>query len=123
MNLRIGDRNLESPASHEADQDLVTDPFACVSVGIHSVEQTCADSFQSTTNQPEQRDNADLGQCKALNDSGNGERDDEREHPDTGSDRTSVVDALEVDRQVVEQCEICPSKEEHKHRSHPDIAF
>jgi hypothetical protein len=123
VNLRIGDRDLESPTGHEAHEYLIANPLACRSVCIHGVEQTCPDGFQGTADEPEQRDNADLGQRKALHDGGDGERDDEREHPDSGSDGTGVVDALEVDREVVEQCEVCSSEKEHKHRAHPDVAL
>jgi hypothetical protein len=123
VDLRIGDCDLESPAGHEAHEYLIANPFACRSFGIHGVEQACADGLQSTADEPEQRDDTDLGQRKALYDGGDGERDDEREHPDSGSDGTGVVDALKVDREVVKQCEVCSSEEEHEHGAYPNVAF
>jgi len=123
VDLRIGDRDLESPTGHEAYEYLIANPLACRSIGVHSVEESCADGLQRTTDEPEQRDDANLGQRKALYDGGDGERDDEREHSDSGSDRTGVVDALKIDREVVEQCEVCSSEEEHEHRAYPDVAL
>lgn len=102
MDLRIGDCDLESPTGHKAHEYLIANPLACRSIGVHGVEQTCADSRQGTADEPEQRDDADFGQRKALYNGGDGKRDNEREHPNARSDRTGIVDALEVDRKVVE---------------------
>lgn len=123
MNLCIRDGDLESRASGETDQDLVADPFASRSVGIHGVQESRANGRQCTAKDPERRHDTDLRQCKALDDGGESQWENQCEHPDTRSDRTGFMNTLEIDRKVIQEHEIATPEEEHEDGANPDVAL
>ena len=102
MDLCVGDCDLECPAIGEANNDLITDPLSGRRLRIHGVEESTSNRAQCSSKNPKERNNADLHECESLDNSGYSQRDDERKHSDAGSDGTGVMNALEIDRQVIE---------------------
>lgn len=114
LDLRILQGNLSGETNRESNYNLVSYPFTGRRCSIHGVQETTADGSKRPANNPEQRHNTDLSECKSLCDGGKRERNDQGEHSDTGAYWTSAVDALKVDGKVVKYDEIGAAEEGHE---------
>jgi len=123
MDLCICNCDLECSSSSKANEDLISDPFSSRSASIKGIHQPCTYRCNRTTNDPEKRHDADFRQCKALDDGGESQRDDQSEHSNARVDGGGRVDGLEVDGEVVEEDEVGAAEEEHVEGAYPDVAF
>jgi hypothetical protein len=121
--LSILQSDLGGESDCESHNDLEADPFSRACRLIHGVEQAAANSTERAADEPENGDDADLREGKALRNSCETKRDDQGQHTNTRADRVCVVDALEVDWQVVEDNEVGAGEEDHEECAGPDILF
>lgn len=98
----------------ETHDDLETNPFPCACRIIHSVEQAAANSAERAADEPENGHDAKLSKCEALRNSRKCKWDDQSQHTNPEADGVCVVDALEVDWQVLEDDEAGDREEDHE---------
>lgn len=123
MDLRVLQGGLSGETDCGSDQNLVPHPFSRSSRCVHSVQKATADGPNGPANDPEYRHDTDLRECKSLCDGGKCEGNNQGEHSDTRSDRTGVLPALEVDREIVQCNEVGTTEEDLIKRACPHVAF
>lgn len=99
---------------------MVADPFACGRVDVERVEKAAGDHGYCGSDDEERSGISDLGQCHALGNGSDGERDDERKVAHARSDGADVEHALEVDGEIEEDDKVRSGEEELEDAADPD---
>lgn len=90
----------------ETYDDLETKPFPCACRLIQSVGQAAANSAERAAHEPENRHDTNFNKGETLRNSRKCKWYDKCQHANTRADGVRVVDALEVEWQVVEDDEV-----------------
>lgn len=120
MSLRNDDRDLEGEPVSEARQDLIPNPFACRCSNVESKQYTSGNGYDHRASCQIRSCNARLRDDSACDKGGNAKHDNERNVAHTRANRTAVVDALEIDGQIIERDEIRASEEKAPYAVDPD---
>ena len=112
--------DLESNTERCATEDLVADPLAGAGSNVQRIDQARGDGRDGRAAYHQRRRDAGLGDATARDDGAKRDGQDDGEVSDAGIGGVDVVDALEVDGQVVDEDEVAASEEESVQGIHPD---
>jgi len=122
VGLGDNDGNLEGKSPSNAAEDLVADPFPAGGTDVKGVEQARSDGCNGGTGNSDGAGDTGLGDHDATDDSADGDGQNQGQVANARLNRGGVVDRLEVDRQVVDDDEVCSGKEEGVERADPNCS-